>query len=489
MTDETKSEAAFAEVRSTQGAEGAAQRAERERSSKGRRVNLKLAAAVATTLLCCRPAPPPNVVLVSVDTLRADALGAYGGGVSTPTFDRLAADGVLFEHAYAPTPATGPSHATMLTGEEPQRHGLLRNGEPLPSGVAPLAEIFKSHGYATAGFVSSFVLDPRFGWSRGFDHYDAELPEAGATLGKAKPYRGAFWSAERFEGFDRRATATTDAARRWLETAPEPFFLFVHYFDPHGPYVPPKVFADRTAAMAVSLDGREIPGVAPAQLEQLIRRYHGEVLYVDDALGALLDAATRHGKRPTVIAVTADHGEGLDQHHWLEHALYLYDEQVHVPLLVSAPGLPAGRRVATPVALADLAPTLLDLAGIPAPGPVDGRSLADAARGRAELEPRPIFGVRRLVSEDVGWDDEHGVKLSVRKDRWKYIWASDAPHELYDVVADPGERNDVLGAHADVAADLQRLIEQHVASLPAPREAAPLSEETRKALRALGYVQ
>ena len=447
----------------------------------------RLFVALALAALGCGPDRPPNVVLVSVDTLRADALGTYGGPLPTPAFDRLASQGVLFEHAYAPAPATAASHATMLTGTEPQRHGVLRNGEALGKDVVPLAELFQSHGYATAGFASSFVLDPRFGWSRGFGHYDDELSESGATMGKAKPYPGAFWSAERFGGFDRRATATTDAARRWLETAPEPFFLFVHYFDPHGPYVPPAVFADRAASMPVSLDGRELPGVAPAQLEQLIRRYHGEVLYVDDALGALLDAATRHGTRPTVIAVTADHGEGLGQHHWLEHAVHLYEEQVRVPMLLAAPGLPAGRRVSTPVALADLVPTLLALAGLPAPADVDGRSLADAARGTRTLEPRPIFGVRRLVSEDVGWD--RGVKLSVRDGRWKYIWASDGPHELYDLDADPAERHDVLAAHADVAERLRGLLEQHIAALPASREAAPLSDETRKALQALGYVQ
>jgi choline-sulfatase len=491
-------------VRRTQGAEGAAQPAserseraarrsrakpigaERERRSTGRKVHLGVV-GLALTALCCRPAPPPNVVLVSVDTLRADALGTYGGPLPTPTFDRLAAEGVVFERAFAPTPATAASHATLFTGQEPQRHGLLRNGESLAAGVTPLAEVFRGHGYATAGFVSSFVLDPRFGWSRGFDRYDADIAEAGATLGKSKPYPGAFWSAERFGGFDRRATATTDAARRWLEKAPEPFFLFVHYFDPHGPYVPPAVFADRAASIVVPLDGRELPNVAPAQLEQLIRRYHGEVLYTDDSLAALLEAARRGRMRPTVVAVTADHGEGLGQHRWLEHAVHLYDEQVHVPLLLSAPGLlPAGRRVATPVALADVAPTLLELAGLPAPTPIDGRSLAAAARGES-LAPRPIFGVRRLVSEEVGWD--RGVKLSVRDGRWKYIWASDAPHELYDLDADPAERRNVLAEHADVAAALRGTIERHVAALPQPKEAAPLSESTREALRALGYVE
>ena len=467
-------------MRSTRGAGG-------ERRCAGWAVCLGLVALVFAVAGCRRESP--NVILVSVDTLRADALGTYGGPIATPTFDRLAHEGVVFEHTYAPTSATAPSHATLFTGQEPQRHGVLRTGEALAKDAQPLAALFHAHGYATAGFVSSFVLDPRFGWNAGFDHYDAEIPEAGATMGKQKPYPGAFWGAERFGGFDRRATSTTDAVVRWLATAPEPYFLFVHFFDPHGPYVPPTAFAERTAQMPVSLDGRELPSVPPAKLEQLIRRYQGEVLYVDDALAAVAEAATHKSKRPTVIAVTGDHGEGLGQHRWLEHAVSLYDEQVHVPLLLYAPGrLPGGRRVATPVALADVAPTLLDLAGLPAPtAPIDGRSLAAAARGGAEPDARPIFGVRRLVSEEAGWG--HGVQLSVRNGRWKYIWASDAPHELYDLDADPGERSNVLDAHADVAAELRGLLERHVAALPKPREAAPLSEETRKALQALGYAE
>jgi len=443
-----------------------------------------LGLALATSA-CSRETP--NVLLVSVDTLRADALGVYGGPVATPTFDRLAAEGVVFERAYAPASATAPSHATLFTGQEPARHGVLRNGESLAADAMPLALRFRAAGFATAGFASSFVLDPRFGWNTGFDHFDAAISATGSTM-KQKPYPGAFWSAERFDGFDRRATATNDAVLRWIEGAREPFFLFVHYFDPHGPYVPPAVFGERTAEIRVPLDGRELPGVAPAQLEKLIRRYHGEVLYVDDALAAVTDALARKSERPSVIAVTADHGEGLGQHRWLEHAVHLYEEQVRVPLILHAPELlPAGRRIETPVALADVAPTLLELAGIPADGEIDGRSLAAAARGGATLDERPIYGVRRLVSEEVGWD--RGVELSVRKGRWKYIWASDAPHELYDLDADPNESQNVLASQPAVAAEMLGLLQRHIEALPHAREAAPLSDETRKALEALGYVE
>ena len=194
----------------------------------------------------------------------------------------------------------------------------------------------------------------------------------------------------------------------------------------------------------MSLAHRSVPGVAPDVLERLIRRYWGEVLYTDDALAALLEVADRR-ERPTLVIVTADHGEGLGQHEWLEHAVHLYDEQLHVPLIVHGPGrVRPGRRVATPVALADVAPTLLELLGIASDAPADGRSLAAVARGGPEPAPRPLFGVRRLVSEA----GRLGPRRRARRcatPRWKYIWDSEAAHELYDLAADPGELRNVLG--------------------------------------------
>ena len=444
--------------------------------------------ALAIAAIACSPAKPPSVVLISVDTLRADALGAYGGLAPTPSFDRFAREGVLFEKAFAPAPATAPSHATLFTGQQVQRHGVLRNGESLPETAPTLAEAFRAHGYATAGFVSSFVLDPRFGWGQGFAHFDATLPRNSSTMGKQKPYPGAFWAEQRFAGFDRRATLTTEAAIGWLAQAPEPFFLFVHYFDPHAPYAPPTQFGERSAALRFPLEGRAVAGLAPAQLERLVQLYHGEVLYVDDALAALLDAVARRSHDEALVVVTGDHGEGLGQHGWMEHATQLYDEQIRVPLLVRWPGrVPGGRRIATPVELADVAPTLLELAGVASPAPRDGRSLAAAIRDGAELPPRPIFGIRSLLDEATGWG--RGVKLSVRTDRWKYIFASEAQAELFDLDADPRERHDLLAAQAARAAELRGLLEKHIAELPHVHDSAPLSDTTRRALQALGYLE
>jgi arylsulfatase A-like enzyme len=462
------------------------------RRAAGERRSRWLALAVATGSLlflsACSRDLPPNIVLVSVDTLRADALGAYGGPLPTPAFDRLAQEGALFERAFAPAPATASSHATLFTGQEPQRHGVLRNGESLPDAANALAEVFRANGWRTGAFVSSFVLDPRFGWSQGFDHYDADLPEGGATMGKDRAYPGAFWGAERFAGFDRRATGTTDAARRWIEASDEPFFAFVHYFDPHAPYVPPLVFQERAAAAVVPLEGRSAKGLGANKLETLIRRYLGEVLYTDDALAALLDLVDGRSGRSTLVVVTADHGEGLGQHDWMEHALHLYEEQLHVPLLLHWPGtIPAGHRIATPVALADVAPTILALVGLPPVPAMDGRSLADAVRGGPEPPALPIFGVRRLVGEAAKLGQS--VKFSVRDGSWKFIWNSGHAHELYDLATDPEERRNVIAEHPDVAAKLLAKIEARIAAMPTADDAAPLSDETRDALRALGYVE
>jgi arylsulfatase A-like enzyme len=429
-------------------------------------------------------------VLISVDTLRADAVGAYGGAAATPGLDRLARDGVVFEHAFAPTPTTAPSHATLFTGLDVLRHGVLRNGNALPPEIPTIAEAFRSRGYATAAFVSSFVLDPRFGWNHGFEHYDADLSKSGATM-KGRPYPGAFWAAERFEGFDRRAAATSRAVREWLGTARRPFFAFVHYFDPHAPYVPPDVYGQRVASMPVSLKGRAISGVPPGNLQQLVRLYQGEVLYVDAEIDALVQALEDPRLGSTLVVVTADHGEGLGQHGWLEHALYLYDEQIRVPLIAYWPGqLPKGLRVATPVGLADVAPTLAELAGLPELAGIDGRSLAATARGGVAPDARPLFGYRHLISEATGWD--RGEKTSVRTDVWKYIRSTgNGPtrEELYDLQKDPGELHDVHETQAERLAQLGSTLDAHLAAMPAARPEAGISEETKRALRALGYTE
>lgn len=440
----------------------------------------------------CSEGPPPNILLVSVDTLRADALGAYGGPVPTPAFDRLARGGVLFESAIAPAPETAPSHATLFTGRDVRAHGVVRNGIELPAGVATLAEALSGAGYATAAFVSSFVLDPRFGLLRGFDEIDAGFPKEGETLST----RVGFAAQHRFEGYDRRAADTNRAVLPWLERAPEPFFLFVHYFDPHAPYGAPRALAQQVPQDAVQRSAEErlaaaragVRGLTLRSLQRILRHYQAEVLDVDARIDALLVALNARGLRQrTLVVVTADHGEGLGQHGTLDHAPHLYEEQVRVPLVFQWPRrLAAGARLRAPVGLVDVAPTLAELAGVPLPG-ADGRSLAASLQDGSEPARRPLVGRRRLYTEPVG--PHRGSKFFVRTDRWKYIQASADPDELYDLGVDPTEEKNVLAAHLDTAGRLRRVLDAHRALHPAPNEAPPVAEEVRRGLEALGYAE
>lgn len=444
----------------------------------------------AASLFCAgnRRERPPNVVLVIIDTLRADATSPYHGCVRTPAFDELARRGALFERAYAPTPETAPSHASLFTGQEDLRHGVTRNGVPLSQDSETLAERFRAQGYATAGFVSSWVMDPRFGWAQGFDVYDADFPEEGATMDKERnAYPGAIWQGRDFGGLDRRCSLTTDRALAWLDGAREPLFLFIHYFDPHAPYVPPRENLPRLKDAVFDTQGRSFQGLGPAQLLTYIRLYHGEVLSIDETLLDLIRGLEEKSPGyPTLVVVTADHGEGLGQHGWMEHSVYLYDEQIHVPLVFLWLGEKSKPvRIGTPVSLVDVAPTVLELAGLPVPRDADGRSLATSITGGDEPQSRPLFGHRRRLEE------EYPVHLedlfSVRTRQWKLVRGREGSDELYDLVNDPRETQNLAGVYTDTAAHLASLLEAHLAAMPEPQPPPPLTEEEREKLKALGY--
>jgi choline-sulfatase len=444
-------------------------------------------------LLGCGPPPPPNVLLVSIDTLRADAVGAYGGPVATPTLDRLAREGSLFEQAIAPASQTTPSHATIFTGLEVLHHGALRNGIPLAESAETLAEVFQRRGYATAAFASSFVLDPRFGWTQGFDHYDAEFPRSGETLRS----RSGQWRKYEFDGFDRRAAATNSRALPWLESAAEPFFLFVHYFDPHAPYaaLPARVtqlpddFAHAAASERIEALKKTLPGLRLEALVLALRNYQAEVLAVDAALGRLLAALEERGLEDrTLVVVTADHGEGLGQHGTLDHAPNIYEEQLRVPLVMRWPErIPAGRRIAQPVGLVDLAPTIAAAAALAFDRRPDGRSLLEAIETRSVTEPRPIFGRRRNYPRP--YQGHRGTLFSVRDGDWKLIRATEDPDELYDLAADPTELSNLLATRPDISDRLSALLDETLARHPDQvLEIAP-DTEVRRGLEALGYVE
>jgi arylsulfatase A-like enzyme/cytochrome c-type biogenesis protein CcmH/NrfG len=391
---------------------------------------------------------------VTIDTLRADRVGCYGhAGASTPVLDGLAARGVRFATAVAHVPLTGPSHASILTGLGPLGHGFRENaGFVLPAQVKSGAEDFRQAGYRTAAFVSAFPLDRRFGFDRGFETYDDHLPKGNDP--RRTPY------VERF------ADATTDAALRWLApaagsvAAPQPpFFLWVHYYDPHAPYEPPGDLAARFRA-------------AP---------YDGEVAFVDHQLGRLLRALEERGVLArTLVVAMSDHGEGLGEHGEGTHGLFVYDSTLKVPFIVAGPGIAAGRVASTVARGIDVLPSLLDYAGLPPRPEIEGRSLRPAIEGR-EMSDAPAYAETLYPQREFGW----APLFAWRTAQHKMI---EAPRpELYDLEKDPGETANRAGSENARLVQMRQKLEV-VLSRTAPSAAAEVDPEAAERLRALGYV-
>lgn len=398
------------------------------------------------------PSSPPSIVLLSIDTLRADRLPAWGyEGVETPAIDALAARSVLFERAFSPVPLTGPAHASLLSGRQPWEHGVRDNiGYPLPRGGPWLPELLRDAGYRTLGAVSAVVLGADAGWDRGFDHFDDRVRDR-VGLGTG--------------GVQRRGDATLDAVRSELEAAArsdEPFFLFLHLYDPHTPWAAPEPFAGRHA-----------------------HPYDDEIAWVDRVVAELLDRVTaleaENPGREVAIVLTSDHGEGLEDHGEREHGVLLYREALQVPLLLTLPaGEGAGRRVATPVELVDLAPTLLELAGVSGSPELAGRSLLPLARGlAADAERGPLLAETFYPRIHFGWSE-----LSSALD-WPWHYVRGPRPELYDLAADPTERHDLASEHRGIVRRLDRLLAETISPLEAP---AAASGEALAELRALGYL-
>jgi arylsulfatase A-like enzyme len=405
-------------------------------------------------------APRPNLLLVTIDTLRADALGAYGQPLPTsPHLDRLAAEGVLFEQCASASPSTLPSHATLLTARLPFAHGVRANaGYRLPGAEETLAEALRAAGYRTGAEVAAPVLGRGTGIEQGFDAFrDPRSPDAERQALRVE--------GERVETLERSGADVTRHAVRFLEAGGgAPFFLWLHYFEPHSFYAPPPAFAER------------IPQ-SP---------YHAEVLFVDHQLGRLREALGRAGLADrTLLVVTSDHGEGLGEHGETTHSFYVYESTVRVPLVFWGPGLlPGPRRVPSLVRSVDVAPTLLDLLGLPPLARAQGTSLAPLLRGEADdlglraygesLEPQTLFGSSPL--------------RFLREGRWKYVHQQGPA--LYDLEADPGERDDRAAREPErVEALRERLFELLAGAPPSPAEArVALAPDARAELQALGYL-
>ncbi len=419
--------------------------------------------AVARGLPAPESARGASLLLITLDTTRADHLGCYGDReASTPNLDRLAAGGIRVADAVTPVPMTLPAHASLLTGLTPPAHGVRVNGgHGLATDRVTLAEVLKGAGYRTAAFVSSFVLAPRFGLDQGFDTYDARFEATRAA---------AFG-----EQSERSAGAVTDAALAWLDRGrgdERPFFLWVHFYDPHDPYAPPEPYASRFAD----------------------RPYDGEIAYVDEELGRLLAELDRTGlQASTVVVVAGDHGESLGEHGERYHSRSLYEGAVHVPVLLRVPGLASPRvlddRV---VSLADLFPTLLDLLDLEAPGATQGRSLL-----RAPADPgRTVYLETLNTYIDNGW----APLYAARRHRDKYIRAPRP--EYYDLTADPSEQRNLLGggegdgpaarpALPEGASSLTSFLDARLAEQPDARQAARSfhpDARVQQRLEALGYL-
>lgn len=433
------------------------------------------------------PAARPDVLLVTIDTLRADRLGAYGYDKPTsPHFDRLAASGALFELAYAPMGATSPAHATLFTSRSPLAHGLVRNGFPLAADEVLLAERLRDAGYQTAGFVSAYPVGHQLGFARGFDHFDDDFSsDTGSFREGDDTNPETQWEGESFEGgFDRTGGATVDAALRWLsQRPPEPakaVFMWVHLFDPHRPYLP----SERWAALFSKPD--------QSRRERDSALYDAEIRGVDAELARLVEAFERRA-RDALLVVTADHGEGLWQHGYRAHGHTLYEEELRVPLLVRWPDRIPARRLRQPAQLIDVAPTLLGLLGLEADDRFDGSDLSAHLTGRTPPDSeRPIFLLRPYyeTARSKGAHPEAGLGLGVRRGRWKLIeMAQENRRELYDLVTDPGESHDLSERESRRVETLSALLAEWRLSEEQKSSGRKfeVSPEDRRAMGALGY--
>lgn len=407
-------------------------------------------------------AVPANVILITLDTTRADRVGFLGSKRGlTPNLDALALQAAVFAQAYSQVPLTTPSHATILTGTYPQFNHVTDLGSPLAKDLPYVPEILRRHGYQTAAFVGSQVLDPKSasapGFDRGFDTYDA-------------PFHARQPGEDRYHSVERRGMAVVESALQWLNQHPQrPFFLWLHFYDPHDPYDPPAPFNARYAT-------------AP---------YDGEIAYVDSAVGKLVAALRKRGLyQQTLFVVVADHGEAFGEHGELSHGLFLYDDTVHVPLLIKLPGThPARHLIQSRVGLVDIAPTLLQELGIAVPTTMQGESLLPLLKAARPTSPsaqasdRPQYAETDYPHRAFGWSSLRSWRAG------KYLYIDAPERELYDQSADPQDAHNLAGtdpAVADaMAAQLQAFRRQ---TARAGKSETVLTPQQASQLQALGYV-
>ena len=387
------------------------------------------------------------IIVISVDTLRADHLPAYGyTKVKTPAIDALAADGVVFERAYSHAPQTLPAHASMLSGRLPFETGVRDNvGFTVKNGERLLAQMLRERGFTTGGVVSAYVLRKETGISQGFDFFDGEMPPSSPELSIGQVQRDGGESEQ--------------IAEHWLDSiGTSRAFLFLHLYEPHKPYAPPERFT----------------AYAP---------YDGEIAYTDEIVGRLVKYLKSHQlyDRATIVLVS-DHGEGLGDHGEQEHGLFVYDEAIHVPLIIKQESnAGAGRRVADLVQHIDLVPTILDLVKAPGSGHLRGRSLKPVLEGTGRLQPPTVYSEALYARYHFGWSE----LTALTDERYRYIKAPQ--DELYDLERDPHERTNIAEERPQPRQALRNALDRVAAgaTIQAPSE---VSADARERLQALGYV-
>ena len=395
----------------------------------------------------------PNVVLITIDTLRSDHLGCYGyTQIKTPNIDGLAADSTRFERAYTVVPVTLPSHTAMLTATYPMLSGMHDfSANKLGSQQMTLASVLKQAGYATGAVVASAVLDSRFGLNQGFDfyydHFDfSRLEESN------------------LDEMERPGNVVADQALDWLgENSQKKFFLWMHLYDPHYPYRPPEPYAREYAD----------------------RPYDGEIAFADEQVGRLLRFLKDKGVyQNTVIVLSGDHGESLGEHGEKTHGFFIYNATMHVPLIIHLPGKPAISTVTDPISLVDLMPTVLTAAGLDIPSQVQGRSLLSLLRGEQIHADRTLYGETFLPRLHFNWSELRGVENA----KYHFI---DAPRpELYDVAKDPGELHNLLPEKKAVGEEMHAKLSGLIRDYSAGKELAEktgLDPALMERLKSLGY--
>jgi len=420
----------------------------------------------------CAPESPirPNLLVVTIDTMRADRLGAYGHAEArTPNIDQVARGGVLFRHAQSQIPITLPSHSSIFTGLYPTRHNVRENGTyELDTSETTLSEILLAEGYATGAFVSSFTLDSRFGLDQGFDVYRDDL-----SMERSAPEQVPSWQGHERAFVERPAEPVISEVLEWLKEQREhSFFAWVHLNDPHAPYEAPEPFASSFGDP-----------------------YDAEVAYVDHALGSLFGALREWGLwKDTIVVIGSDHGESLGEHSIQGHGRWLFQPSLHVPLIISYPrALPEGAAVDELVRNIDIMPTLLEMMGLPTPKEVQGVSALPMVDGNAATTRTVSYSETMLPRLRFGsWD-----VFAYQDERWKYIRRAKSgqilAEVLYDLEQDPGELQDLARRkHAklrELSSELDRFMQSEASERKRRDNTRELTPDVEEKLRALGYIE